>query len=154
QQVRWQVSLPSNLVPLVVGENLSGAHHWAWRSWLLTPQPEITSTQLDEWLTAQPTADSSVIPSLVLARSNMQPLYLFRLPQQVWFVLCSGLLLVLGLGLNFSRLSPYTAGVALLLLGLSLVFLGLFLPSLLPAVLYGCEPGAVVLILLFVVQWM
>lgn len=153
QQVRWQVSLPNSMVPLVVGENTGSPQQWVWRGWLLTPESALTSAQLEQWLTAPPSADLPVTPSLVLARDTLQPLYLVRVPQQFWFVLCSGLLLLLGLGLNSSALSSYTASLLMILVGLAVVLLGLFLPALLPVILYGCEPGAVVLIVVLLVQW-
>ena len=66
QQVRWQVSLPNGVLPLVVGENANSQHQWMWRGWLLTPQPALTSSQLEQWLTAPPSDDPPVTPSLVL----------------------------------------------------------------------------------------
>jgi hypothetical protein len=153
RQVRWQVSLPGGWLPLVGNESLSGPLQWAWRGGLLTPQPAQTSAQLEQWLAAPPSNDPVVTPSLVLTRDSLQPVYLLRVPQQVWFVICSGLLLLLGLGLNSSSLSSYTAGLLVLLIGVGVLALGLFLPMVLPAVLYGCEPGAVVLLLILLVRW-
>ncbi len=153
-QVRWQVSLPGGWVPLVAGEDTGSAPQWEWRGGLLTPQPPQTSAQLEEWLTAPPSEGPPVTPSLVLSRGDLRPVYLYRVPLQLWFVLCSGLLLLLGLGLNSSALSAHTAGLLLTLLGLALVALALFLPAVLPAVLYGCEPGAVVLLVVLLCQWM
>jgi hypothetical protein len=152
RQVRWQISLPGGWLPLVAGEN-AGPQQWTWRGGLLTPQPGLTSAQLEQWLTAPPSNEPAVTPSLVVARDSLQPLFLMRVPQQVWFVLCSGVLLLLGLGLNSSALSSYTAGLLLLVLGLGVVAFGLFLPAVLPVVLYGCEPGAAVLAVVLLVQW-
>ena len=154
QQVRWQVSFPNGVLPLVVGENSSSLQHWAWRDWLLTPQSALTSLQLEQWLTAPPSDDPPVTPSLVLARNTLEPLYLVRIPQYFWLGLCSGLVLLVGLGINSSGLSSFKATLLLVLLGLVVVVLGLFLPAVLPTVLYGCQPGAVVLGIILLVQWM
>jgi hypothetical protein len=120
-------------------------------------------------------ASDDVDPSgLVCSRARLAPLRLYHFPQQVWLLLCSLTLLAVGLGLYLLALAsarraqagaaegrataarlpralfwPLAAGLAL-----AVVLASLFWPGVLGPVLYGCEPGALVLMLLLGLQWM
>jgi len=82
-------------------------------------------------------------------------------PQQAWLLVCSVLVVVLGLTLYFLARRPRMGALnwarlwlALSVVALGLVTAGVFWPTLLAAVLYGCQPGLVVLLLVCLVQWL
>jgi hypothetical protein len=111
--------------------------------------------------------------SLVCWRSSLEPLRLDHVPQQSWLLACSLVLLAVGLGLYMvhgllrgpasSTGVPATARARVLETLFWLLVVGLCLgvgvacklwPGVLLPVLYGFEPGAAVLLLVFAVQWM
>jgi hypothetical protein len=122
---------------------------------------------------ADENAEAAEPVSLVCWRSSLAPLQLNHVPQQSWLLGCSLVVLAIGLGLYmvYSLLgAPVTSQSAgsgmrhrllaalfwLLIVGLGLgagvagkVWPGVVLP-----ILYGCEPGAVVLLFVLVIQWM
>jgi hypothetical protein len=127
-------------------------------------------------------ADDVDPAGVVCSGARLAPLRLNHFPQQVWLLLCSLALLAVGLGLNLLSLAvargapadgassggaagegrppapgprlprflfwPLAAGLAL-----AVVLAGLFWPGVIGPVLYGCAPGAVVLLLVLGVQW-
>ena len=95
-----------------------------------------------------------VPPSLVGWQTAVQPVRLTHAPQQLWLLTCSLVVLVVGLGLYFLPLSRALFWVVLGLVGLGVVGVGIGWPSLLPAFLYGCQPGLAVLGLVLGVQWL
>jgi hypothetical protein len=122
-----------------------------------------------------PEADDADPSTLVCSRSDLAPLVVNHCPQQVWLLLCSLTVLAVGLGLyllsvTFARRAAAEAGAALpgpapglprlllwpaaIALGLAVVVASLFWPGILGPVLYGAEPGAIVLVLVLGLQWM
>ncbi len=153
-RVRWQVTMPHSWVPVVAGADVHPEQVWAWDGWLPAPEPALNAAELDEWITDEKSGEEPALPSLVCTRTSLEPLRVLRLPQQAWFLLCSGAVLLVGLGLYFAPLSHYSFWAALALLGMGVVAAGALWPSVLPAVVYGSEPGLVVLVVLLGFQWM
>jgi hypothetical protein len=119
--------------------------------------------------------------TLVCSRPGLAPLRLNHCPQQVWLLLCSMTLLAIGLGLyllslTFARRVPVEGpsssptearaptpsgqlpraffwSVAVVL-ALAVVLASLFWPGILGPVLYGAEPGALVLVPLLGLHWL
>ena len=69
-------------------------------------------------------------------------------------LVCSLTLLALGLGLVLAPLSRALVWTCVAVLAVVVAAMGVVSPAALPAILYGCEPGAVVLILVVATQWM
>jgi hypothetical protein len=163
--VRWQVSLPPGWVALAPEVGPGTERTWARRGWLLAPRLTTTSADLERWFAAPesvPAAEESFTPSLVCWRGGLEPLTVTHVPQQAWLMICSlGLLLVglmlyllarpkeAGRGISTAWLMPM-----LLLLVLAAAVAGLLWPTLVAAVAFGCEPGAVVLLAFAGVQWL
>ena len=77
-----------------------------------------------------------------------------HVPWQLWFLACSGSLLVIGLGVSFAAV-PRVLGWPLLGGLLVGVLLARFLwPSLFPMLIYGAQPGIVLLTLILGAQWL
>ncbi len=153
-RVRWQVALPGNWVPVVLGSDVHAEQEWGWQGWLPAPEPAVTAGELETWLTGAPATEEGLSPSLVCSRTSLEPLRVLRLPRQLWLLLCSGLLLLLGLGLYFAPVSHVTFWAAVAALGLGALAAAVLWPAALPAVLYGCAPGALVLVVLLSFQWL
>jgi hypothetical protein len=120
-------------------------------------------------------------PSLVCWSHGGEPLSLVHTTERAWLLLCSLGLLLVGLGLGIlaqpsfrkghrwpnasGRMGPPPAGagafltsagfwVALLLLALLAAAVGVLRPGVLGQVLYGCQPGVIVLLGVGIVQWL
>lgn len=142
--IRWQLTLPDQQVPILLGSQAVDVD-WRLRNWLLTPGPAATSADLDVWIGGDPGDGEPV--SLAWWRATMEPQRVYFFPRQMWLLLTSGIVLVLGLIV----LSPapriwivaIVAGAALLTIGLAL-----FHDHVLSAVFFGAQPALVVLALL------
>jgi hypothetical protein len=153
-RVRWQVTLPASQVALPPGGHVVSEQRWARRGWLLAPEPAVTGRELEQWLTGADGGDEAAPASLVFWAAGLAPVTVTHLPQQGWLLACSGLLLVAGLALVAVPWSRFALGVLVAGMALGAVAAGLAWPAVFPAVAYGCQPGAVVLVLLLGVQWL
>ncbi len=159
-QVRWQVELPASQIVLNPGGEATTEQQWGLRGWLPAPRPAWTPADLEQWLTRSgpPSEGEESGVSLVCWQSTPAPLALVHVPQKTWLLVCSMLLLALGLGLSFVPLSrgPFRVLCASAAVGIGLAAGAAVIlwPSTLPAVVYGCEPGLLVLAVVLTVQWM
>lgn len=156
---RWSVVAPPSYV--VLGPEMGPTpRSWSRRGWLLAPRVAVPPAELERWLldADPPAGEPAVAPSLVLWHDASSPVRLIHLPQQVWLLVCSlGLVLV---GLLLARLvlnkdgGPSSLRVGLVLSGFAavLVVAGLYVPNLLGQLAYGCQPGVLVLVVLVAIQ--
>ena len=156
--VRWQVALPSSWVPLSP-DALGPDYGWGRRGWLAALRPMVTTADFERWFAGtdgpkpeevKPSPDVSV----AVWRSAAEPLRLNHVPEQPWLLVCSLTLLIVGLALAFLSLPRAVFWVTLAVTGVGLLLAGLFWPGVLAAILYGCEPGALVLLPVLGVQWL
>jgi hypothetical protein len=90
------------------------------------------------------------------------PIIITHAPQQGWLLVCSLGLLLVGLGLLLSaRVQTHKGGRIIAWLGpliamltLAIAIAALFWPTAMSAIVYGCEPGAVVLLAVLALQWL
>lgn len=152
----WAVELPSRRVPLPLDADLDVVQHWAWRGWLLAPQPALSAADLEQWFgvpeSSGPRAEDE--PSLVAWQAGLGPVELVHVPRQGWVLGCSLGVLLIGLGLFFPGIPRPLFWLAAAGLTLAASLVGLLWPGLLPMLLAGCQPGLVVLALVLAVQWM
>ena len=153
-RVRWQVTFPGSLVSLVPSGDAFVEQHWGWHGWLPRPEPATTAAELEHWLGAGESGDVPALPSLVCWRTGLGSLPLLRVPQQVWLLACSGLFLAVGLGLSFVPWNRFTFWLLALVLALGVGAALVLWPSIVPAILYGCQPGVLVLLLVLGLQLM
>ena len=86
-------------------------------------------------------------PSLVCWQTGQGPLTLLHIPQQLWLLLCSLVFLILGLGLFFAPFPRALFWFCIACFAGAIATVGVLWPAALPVVAYGCEPGALVLVL-------
>jgi hypothetical protein len=161
-QVRWQVGLARAWVPLFEDDGYPAGRNWEWRGGLWAPRWGGPAGDTKQWLgvsAASPGKEGDAVPdeaepALDCWRSDLGPFRLIQVPEQAWLLACSLLFLVLGLGLGFLPLPRIFFWAVVAVLGLAVVLAGLWWPGVLAAVIYGCEPGAVVLGLIFGLQWL
>jgi len=145
-RVRWLVTLPANWVSVVAANNVHADYRWSWQNWMLAPEPFLPAGELDQWSVVRDD------PSLVFARTSQEPVVIVHLPRQTWLLLCSGLVLAVGLALLLLPLSRSTIWTIVVVLGMSLIIAGFLWPAWGPALLFGAEPGALVLVLILAVH--
>ena len=145
--VRWQIALPSDALA-VAGAPMD--YHWQIRNWLLTPEPNVSKEDRQVW---QSGSDISRSISVAFAGDALEPMRIWHFPRQIWFLVCSGLVLAVGLVLGLSSSRVFFWLMLSLVIGIG-IGAGLTWPALLPNFVYGCQPGLVVLIVILGIQWM
>jgi hypothetical protein len=155
-RTRWHVEAPPGWMPLYPKGGFSVEQRWGLAGWLLAPRPALSNQELEQWLAepepAAPNADRE--PSLLCWQTKPGPLYLIQVPQQLWLLGCSLFGLAVGLGLLFLPLSRALFWSCLGGLVLAIVVPGFLWPGTLPWIVYGCEPGALFVLLVVGLQWM
>jgi hypothetical protein len=168
--IRWQLDLPPSWVPLPLDADAS----WSWgrRGWLLAPLPATTCGDLERWLWGEDDLPASTlseeeaaqVPSYLCWGSGMTPLTLYHVPQTAWLLVCSLVVLLLGLTLGYAGirrgLNSAEPGrgrlfyLSLTVIGLTAATVGLIWPNLFTTIVYGAEPGLAVLLVVLLVQWL
>lgn len=157
--VRWQVELPPGWVPLYQDGVFAAGYQWGRRGWLLAPFPAVTGDEMERWFAGHDGAARSEegepagTPSFACWRTSLEPLRLHHAPQRAWLLICSLLFLLVGLALSFLPLARGWFWLAVIGLAAAAGAVGLLWPGVLSAFLYGCEPGAVVFVVVLGVQW-
>lgn len=163
-RVRWQVTLFPHWVALYLGDGFPLEQQWVWKGGLLMPKPALSRVALEEWFLAPlagPAAGADALAAaeegeatLVCSRAGLGPLQVMHVSRQIWLLVCSLVFLLLGLSLGFAPIGRGLLGVLVGILAVVLLNAAIWWPTLLPVIVYGCEPGAGVLVLLLVGQWM
>jgi hypothetical protein len=163
---RWMVTLADspNLVVLWPDGGPGGEPVWGRRGWLFGPHLALTPADLERWFAGDrdlpSESDSDLSRPLTASswRQGAEPLTVVHLPQRIWLLTCSLVFLVgwLSLFLLARRSDGSQTAVAgwfwgLLALLPVAVMVGLFLyPTPAAAIVYGCLPGALVVLLVIV----
>jgi hypothetical protein len=151
-RVRWQVGVPFSWVALAPSDNMD--YRWGMQGWLVGPEPSTSSNDPELWFREREALDPPMPVSLALTRAGPDNVQLWHPARQAWLLLCSGLLLAMGLAFYLLPLPRTLLWLAALGLGTGVLAGGLLWPGLIPALVFGCEPGALVLIVLVGIQWM
>jgi hypothetical protein len=137
---------------LLAPESTTGVDRtWTRRNWLLASSlsgpPELRNDD-------EPAA-------LVCWRDESERIVLTHVSQFAWLLVCSLGFFVIGWGLYWSALSQSSERSRfarflpiLLLVALAIAISALFWPTTLCAIVYGCQPGAVVFLAFLGVQWL
>jgi hypothetical protein len=154
--VRWQVELPREPVAVVLGENAHLDYRWTLQGWLLAPETQVTSADLESWLSGKESTGTGESGDVALTfwRNGTSPAYLLHMPRPIWLLICSALVLGIGLGLYLLPWGRLGVGLAGFAISLAVLAVALWWPAALPPLLFGSQPGLVVLVLLLGAQWL
>jgi len=149
-QVQWQVKLPTTWFAFPSMSTIKQRSRWGLMGWLLAPMPAESS-----FMEVGMGGDgNNQTPSLCLDQATLEPTTILHFSKSIWLLACSSVVLLLGLAVLL--ISPRRGLVWLFLVVLAAGFLPLawFWPTLLPALVYGCQPGLVALLLLVLLHWL
>ena len=108
--------------------------------------------ELEQWPAGKETTPFATDASQVFSRREQEAFTIVHLPKMTWLALCSVLLLIVGLALQLLPLPRAIFWAVLFGLGGALLAGGFLWPAWVP-LLFGVQPGAVVLGLILVVRW-
>jgi hypothetical protein len=172
---RWLVSVSNNRVLLAPESGTGAERTWTRCGWLLAARLQRSCADLErEFDNALPDklrqeldsrssgSGEETAPTLMFWQDQAAPIVLTEAPQQAWLLACSLAVLLLGLGLyGIARPRADQNGrwsfwiwPLLALVTLTVAVAALFWPTAFWAVVYGCEPGALVLLGVLALQWM
>jgi hypothetical protein len=148
----WQVSVPSNRVLLAPESGAEIERIWTRRNWLLAASLAMPPDLRQD----------NESPALVCWQDEDMPIVLTLAPKLAWLLVCSLGLLVAGWGLfGSARSHANDSGCLavwfcplLAVATLAVAVAALFWPGMLCAIVYGCEPGAAVLLAVLLVLWL
>jgi hypothetical protein len=160
--VRWQVALPSAWLPIDADAAFQADQQWGWRGWLWCMRPALSNGDAEGWsmgpdavgMPLTPEGETAGSPALVGWQTTAGPLRFTHAPQQGWLLACSLTVLAGGLGASLLRWPHGLAWALALSMALVAAGVGLIWPNTLLSIVYGCEPGIVVLLLVFGAQWL
>ncbi len=170
---RWLVSVPGNRVLLSPESEAGAERSWTRHGWLLAARLQQSSADVEREfdgalpehlrreLESRPASSGDdQAPALMFWQDQTAPIVLTQAPQQAWLLACSLGLLLLGLGV-YAAARPRENGhwaswfwPLLAVLALVVSVAALFWPAAFWAIVYGCEPGALVLLGVVAMQWM
>jgi hypothetical protein len=149
---RWRVTLPSGWVALGPEAGLGVRRSWARRGLLPALAPADGAADLERWLAGRDVRVEDEGPaSQVCFRPGLGPLTLTHVPQQYWLLGCSLAAILFGLGVylllrkTLRGRAAVLAWTVLAAVAVAAVATALFLPTAAAALLYGCQPGLLVL---------
>jgi hypothetical protein len=153
---RWAVRLPSGWMPLLPGEGARAEQRWGWRGWFPGPVPAADTADLESWFSGTDTAGrmEEGEPSLVCRQSVLRPISVIHVPQQAWLLICSLTVFAIGFVLYYVPLPRGWFWAVTIALALVIAAAGVLWPAILPAVIFGSEPGFLVLALVLLYSWM
>jgi hypothetical protein len=153
-RIRWQIVPLSGPVPLVLGGQAHAAQRWKWQGWLFTPESQVSGDDLESWITQQPAGAGPDSAGIVFWATETDAVRVVLVPRQFWLLLCSAAFLLLGLGISFLPTRRFWGWLLVAALGACVLVVGMLWPGLLAPLLYGVQPGVVVLGLILLLQWL
>jgi hypothetical protein len=153
--VRWRVEWPSGWLPLSHGDWLLAEQSWQFLGGLWPPPPTPLADEMEQWLLpgSQRTHTSEERPALGFTQlGTLQSLEIMHAPRQTWLLAWS--LVVLFAGVAAFWLSRRVLLVAGGLLLVAIILLGVWAPDYLTAIVFGAQPGLLVIAATWAVLWL
>jgi hypothetical protein len=161
--VEWLFTLPSGWVAISQQGAITEETGWGFRNWLLGPQPIRSRAALERWLDASANAQllrEEGEPSLVVHATGPVKVDIVHVPEQFWLLACSLVLVAGTLAIwLLARARRNGFGQRLAIWGIlvgavcAVVVAAIIFPGLGIALIYGVQPGVVVLSFVAVVYW-
>lgn len=162
-RVRWHVGMPADWVPIWASGSFAQEQRWGFRAWLPAPRSAVSAAELERWFNGSAdmpgTADTDLgigsrSSELVGWQANLGPLTVARVSERTWLLACSLILLLLGLGMYLLSAQPRWFGASVIALAAVVVTVGIFWSNVLPVVLFGIQPGVLVLLIVGGFLWL
>ncbi len=162
-RVRWQVGMPADWVSIWAGGSFALEQRWGFRAWLPAPRSAVNAADLERWFNANADSPGTAEAGLGLGsrsselvgwQANLGPLTVVRVSERTWLLACSLVLLLLGLGMYLLSVQPRLFGAAVIVLAVAVVTIGIAWPTVLPVILFGIQPGVLVLLLVGGFLWL
>jgi hypothetical protein len=155
-QVRWFVDLPPAYMPILAGNGYQVEQQWGWWGPLLAPSPAVAGSELDSAMRGaqRPPSGPPREPGLVCWRTTLGALPIVTVPRRLWLLVCSLLLLGLGLALFFAPFTRTLFWLTVLAASVAVALVAIAWPAAVPALAFGCEPGAFWLLAVILLQWL
>jgi hypothetical protein len=157
---RWRITLAGGQVALGPEAGLGVRRGLRLRGWLPILAPADSNADLEKWLVGKDVAVEEEGPvSEDCFRTSLEPLTVTHAPQQSWLLACSLVVVLVGVGTylllrrTLRGRMALAAGVLVFVLAVAAVATALLLPTVSAALLYGCQPALVVLLLGGLVLW-
>jgi hypothetical protein len=153
--VRWAVALPAGWTPVCLTPDTVPEQRWSLRGWLVSPRPIAGANALEEWFHGSEGGGRPAEgePTLVCRSTSLEPLCLAHVPQQVWLLCCSAVLVAIGLLLVIAPLPRWLFWATVLVLLSVVAVTGMIWPGVIRAVAFGVQLGVPVLALVLGVEW-
>jgi hypothetical protein len=152
-QTRWQFSTPTPMLAAALNRKIRPDWQWALQGWLLTPEPAVTNIELDSWFLGKDSPQGPEHVTFSFAHNSAQPETVYHLPRAWWLLGCSGLWLMVTLGAYLSALPRPLFWGLLLVMALAVLALEIIWPAAVPPLLFGLQPGVVLLVVFISVYW-
>lgn len=153
-QVRWQFATPTPTIATSFNRRVRPDWQWGVQNWLPTPESSLTSAELETWLTGADGGQGGEPVTYVFAHNSAQPVTVYHLTRTWWLLGCSGLLLIVALGAFFSPLPRWALWLLALAVGIGGLVVEIVCPALLPPLLFGAQPGLVLLVIFITAYWL
>ncbi|MBI2804998.1 MAG: hypothetical protein HYX68_08455 [Planctomycetes bacterium] len=153
-EMRWHWTAPDVMLAAVFGRPARLNPQWNWQNGLLTPETHLASGELEAWVGAVEPWPTAPGTGFAFSEISLRPETIYHLPREGWLLVCSGLFLVFSLGAYYSPLPRVAFWLLVLTFALSVLTLGVLLPTIMPPVLYGLQPGVLLFALFAVGHWL
>jgi hypothetical protein len=162
-RVRWHVGMPADWVLVWASGSLAMEQRWGFRAWLPSPRSAVTVAELERWFNASTDSPGAADTSLGLGsrsselvgwQANLGHITVVHVSERTWLLGCSLILLLLGLGLYLLSSRPRFFGAAVIALAAAIVTVGIVWPNVLSVIIYGVQPGALVLLIVGGFLWL
>jgi hypothetical protein len=154
--VRWQIALPSQAIPLSIGDAVV-EEMWTVRNAHVQLVPAYGTNELDQWIASgqEPVAGESggwemKSAGLTARQAGLTPMRLVVVQRTAWYASIS--LIVLATGLLLSRLPQRAVGAILALLVPAVVIVGFIWPQPTGQALMAAQPGLAILACIIILQ--
>jgi hypothetical protein len=134
------------VIAALPGRSVRADVQWGWQGWLFTPEPSVTSGDLDAWISGKEAAPSNDAVTLAFWHVSPQAETVYHLPRQWWLLGCSGIFLIVGLGSYLAPLPRWAFWLLLSVISAAAAVFAALCPAAWAPVLFGMQPGVVLLV--------
>ena len=151
--IRWQVALHTRATPLSLGDAVF-EERWTMHNGFAQPLTAYETRDLERWITngQEPDGNSPLLnweladANVTARQAGLAPVSILVIPRTIW--LCSVSLIVLAVGMLWSRLTVIIAGISFILLIGVIVIIDFLWPQPTGQILAASQPGIAILLII------